>query len=98
MHRPNPFNSVTLFRSPSLISRSPLRRCFPVVLLGLGLFVFSAAARAVDPPQTEAIPGTTLLRVIMRFSALQPAAATRPLESKRAAIQHHGQLQQQIGK
>src|SRR2546430_15199827 len=40
-----------------LISRSPLRRCFPVVLLVLGLFALSPTARAVDPPPDGGYPG-----------------------------------------
>jgi hypothetical protein len=54
MHRPTPLNTATLpIHNP--ISRSPLRRGFPVVLLALalGLFALSPTARAVDPPPDE---------------------------------------------
>jgi len=56
MHRPTPLNTATL-PTPNLISRSPLRRCFPVVLLVLGLLALSPTARAVDPPPDGGYPG-----------------------------------------
>src|SRR5438045_5916169 len=56
MHRPNPFSTATLHDIPSQISRPPLRRCFPVVLLMLGLFALSLTARAVDPPPDGGYP------------------------------------------
>src|SRR5438874_2522258 len=56
MHRPTPLNTATL-PTPNLISRSPLRRCFPVVLLVLGLLALSPTAQAVDPPPDGGYPG-----------------------------------------
>src|SRR5207248_11302689 len=56
MNRPNPFSSATLYHVLSLISRSPLRRIFPAVLLVLGLFALSPTARAVDPPPDGGYP------------------------------------------
>jgi len=69
MHRPNPINTATL-PTPNLISRSPLRRSFPVVLLavGLGFFALSTAARAVDPPHNTAIGFDTLYHAYGSFN------------------------------
>jgi Chaperone of endosialidase len=54
MNRPNPFSSATLHHVASLISRSPLWRGYPVVLLVLllALFAFSPTARAQLPAPT----------------------------------------------
>ena len=53
MHRSTPFGNATL-PIPNSISRSPLRRGLPVVLLALALaIVLSLTARAVDPPPDE---------------------------------------------
>src|SRR5438046_10011086 len=57
MHRPNPCSTATLHHIASLISRSPLRRGFPVVLLLLGLFALLPTAGAVDPPPDGGYPG-----------------------------------------
>src|SRR5438094_9968386 len=56
MHHPNPFSSSTLHHVASLISRSPLWRGYPVVLLVLGLFALSPTALAVDPPPDGGYP------------------------------------------
>src|SRR5437899_12725061 len=57
MNRPNLFSNSTL-DVPNLISRLPLQRGFPVVLLALavGLFALSPAALAVDPPPDGGYP------------------------------------------
>src|SRR5437899_12093674 len=57
MNRPNLFSNSTL-DVPNLISRLPLQRGFPVVLLALavGLFALSPTARAVDPPPDGGYP------------------------------------------
>jgi uncharacterized coiled-coil protein SlyX len=39
------------------INHTPLRRGFPILLLVLGLFALSPAARAVDPPPDGGYPG-----------------------------------------
>src|SRR5712671_6828043 len=52
MHRPNPFSIPTLHHVPNLISRSPLRRGFPVVLLVLACFALSSTAQAQLPSPT----------------------------------------------
>jgi trimeric autotransporter adhesin len=57
MNRPNPFSSATLHHVASLISRSPLRRGFPVVLLVLGMTTLLSTARAIDPPPDGGYPG-----------------------------------------
>ena len=56
MDRPNPFSSATLHHVAILISRSPLWRGCPVVLLVLGLFALSSTARAVNPPPDGGYP------------------------------------------
>src|SRR5438128_3997887 len=57
MHRPTPLNTATLPIS-KLISRSPWRDGFPVVLFVLAVtFALSLTARAVDPPQDGGYPG-----------------------------------------
>src|SRR4051812_24614169 len=57
MHRLTPLNIATL-PIPNSISRSPLRRSFPVVLLTLVLacFALSRTAFAVDPPADGGYP------------------------------------------
>ena len=56
MDRPNPFSSATLHHVAILISRSPLWRGCPVVLLVLGLFALSPTARAVIPAPDGGYP------------------------------------------
>ena len=47
---------MTTLRLKKSISRSPLRRGFPIVLLVLGLLALSRTARAVDPPPDGGYP------------------------------------------
>src|SRR5438309_1298992 len=55
MNRPNLLSTSTL-QFPNSIGWWPSRRDFPVVLLALGLFAFSPAVRAVDPPPDGGYP------------------------------------------
>ena len=57
MHRRTRLNTATL-PIPNLISRSPWRRGFPVVLLALvlGVFAFSPTVLAVEPPPDGGYP------------------------------------------
>ena len=79
MHRPNPFSSVTL-PAPNLISRTPLRRGFPVLVLALALacFALSPTARAVDPPPDGGYPNGNTAEGNNALFNSQPASATRP--------------------
>jgi hypothetical protein len=76
MHRPNPFSIATLHHIPSLISRSPLRRGFPVVLLVLGLFALSPAVRAVDPPPDGGYPNGNTAEGDGALSSVQISSST----------------------
>src|SRR5437016_825579 len=55
MHRPTPLNRATL-TTPNLISRSPSRRGFPVVVLALALFALPQMAPAVTPAPDGGYP------------------------------------------
>src|SRR5947207_11372399 len=56
MNRPTPFRTAPVL-APNLISRSPLRRSFSVVLIALAFtFALSPVARAVDPPPDGGYP------------------------------------------
>src|SRR5947207_3554424 len=75
MHHPNRFSTATLRRLASQISRSSLRRCFPVVILVLGLLALSPTARAVDPPPDGGYPGNNTAEGDNALFSLTPGQA-----------------------
>jgi uncharacterized coiled-coil protein SlyX len=75
MNCPTPFAAATP-PVPNLISRSPLRRGFPVVLLVLGLFALSSTARAVSPPPDGGYPGNNTAEGDGALSSVQINATT----------------------
>jgi Chaperone of endosialidase len=76
MNRPNLLSNATLPHVASLISRSPLWRGFPAVLLVLGLFALSPTARAVDPPPDGGYPGNNTAEGDGALSSVQIMSTT----------------------
>jgi Chaperone of endosialidase len=76
MNRPNLLSNATLPHVASLISRSPLWRGFPAVLLVLGLFALSPTARAADPPPDGGYPGNNTAEGDGALSSVQIMSTT----------------------